>query len=198
MPTLAGDEAGVVAAVDLLELVQHPEHVLAGGHHVGRRDVGDRAHVLRELAHPAAADLLLLALAEVVGVADHAALPPAERNVHDRALPGHPGRESLDLVEVRVLMVADATLGRTTCRAVLDPIAFEHLQASVIHPDRQVYDQRSLNLPQDVAGLGVEGESVGRDVELALGDAVWAFLCHGEFAGDERHVTQLLLVAARR
>ena len=58
---LAGDEAGVAAAVDRLELVEHPEHVLRVGHDVGRRHVADRADVLRELAHPAAADRLLLA-----------------------------------------------------------------------------------------------------------------------------------------
>jgi hypothetical protein len=49
-------EAGVVAAVDRLELVEHPQHVLAGGHDVGGGDVGDGADVAGELAHTTAAD----------------------------------------------------------------------------------------------------------------------------------------------
>ena len=63
---LAGDEAGVAAAVDRLELVEHPQHVLGVGHDVRRRDVRDGPDVPGHLPHPAAADLLLLARAQVV------------------------------------------------------------------------------------------------------------------------------------
>ncbi len=60
---LAGDQPGVVAAGELLVLVEHPHHVLGVGHHVRRGHVLERADVRRHLAHPAAAQQLLLPLA---------------------------------------------------------------------------------------------------------------------------------------
>ena len=58
---LAGDEAGITAAMDLLELVEYPEHVLRVGHDVRRRHIGNRTDIPGHLPHPAAADLLLFA-----------------------------------------------------------------------------------------------------------------------------------------
>jgi hypothetical protein len=85
--------------VNHLDLVEHPEHVLGRGHDVGRRHVDMRAQVFRQLPHPAAADCFLLAHAQVVRVADDAALAAAERNVHHGALPRHPRREGANGVE---------------------------------------------------------------------------------------------------
>src|ERR1035437_1154115 len=52
---LAGDEPGKTAAVDLLKLVEHPEHVLRVGHHIRRRYIAHRTDLPRHLAHPATA-----------------------------------------------------------------------------------------------------------------------------------------------
>ena len=60
---------------------------------------------------------------ELLGVDDDAALAAAVRDADDRALPGHPHREGLDLVEADVLVVADAALGRAAAQVVLDAVA---------------------------------------------------------------------------
>ena len=52
-------------------------------------------------------------------------LPPPNGMPDDRALPGHPHGERLDLVEADVLVVADAALGRAATQVVLDAIARE-------------------------------------------------------------------------
>ncbi len=87
---LAGNEAGKPATVDLLKLVEHPEHVLRVGHHIRGRYIGHRADVPCHLAHPATADLLLLPCAEIMRIADHPTLRPTERNIHHGTLPRHP------------------------------------------------------------------------------------------------------------
>ena len=75
---------------------------------------------------------------ELLGIDDHAALATAERDADDRALPGHPHREGLDLVEGDVLVVADAALGRAAAQVVLDAVAREHPDGAVVHLDREV------------------------------------------------------------
>ncbi len=87
---LAGDEARILAAVNLLELVQHPEHVLGTGHDVRRRHVEHGPHVAGDGSHPGPTQILLFSHAEVVRIANHAALAAAQRNVHHGALPRHP------------------------------------------------------------------------------------------------------------
>jgi hypothetical protein len=165
---LAGDEAGVVPAVDRLELVEHPQHVLAGGHDVGGGHVGHGTDVPGELAHPASADLLLLALREVVGVADDAALAAAERDVHHRAFPGHPGGEGADGVERLLRVEADAALRGAAGVVVLHAEAAEDLDPSVVHAD----GNREAVLPQrpaeQLAGGRVEIQDRRHLVELRL------------------------------
>ena len=54
----------------------------------------------RDLGRVAAGQALELALADsFLGSTMHAALAAAVRDAHDRALPGHPHREGLDLVD---------------------------------------------------------------------------------------------------
>ena len=63
--------------MNLLVLIQHPQHVLRIRHHIRRRYVLQRADVIRQLPNPAATDLLLLASAQVVRITNHAALAAA-------------------------------------------------------------------------------------------------------------------------
>src|SRR5512141_173177 len=141
---LAGDEAGVFRAVDGFELVEHPEHVLGVGHDVGGGDVAEGADVLGQDPDPAAAETLLLALAEVMRVANDAALAAAERDVHDGALPGHPHRQGADRVDRLLGGEADAALAGPAGIVVLAAEAVEHADAAVVHAD----GDREMVLPQ--------------------------------------------------
>ena len=105
---------------------------------------------------------------ELLRVDDDAALAAAVRDADDRALPGHPHREGLDLVEGDVLVVADAALGRAAAEVVLDAVAGEHLDRAVVHVDREVDGQLAARLAQDPAQPWVEVEALGGQVELAL------------------------------
>ena len=82
-----------------------------------------------DLGEVAPGQALELLLAELLGVDDDAALAAAVRDADDGALPGHPHREGLDLVEGDVLVVADAALGRAAAQVVLDAVAGEDLDA---------------------------------------------------------------------
>ena len=87
-----------------------------------------------------------LALRQLLGVDDDAALAAAIGDAHDGALPGHPHREGLDLVEGDVLVVADAALGWASAEVVLDAIAREHAHRTVVHLHREVDVQLALGL----------------------------------------------------
>ena len=112
--------------------------------------------------------VLELTARQLLGVDDHAALAAAEGDAHDGALPGHPHREGLDLVDADVLVVADAALGRAATQVVLDAVALEDLDDAVVHLDREVDVQLAPGLTQDLAQAGVEVELLGGDVELLL------------------------------
>ena len=151
-----------------LELVQHPEHVLAVGHDVGRGDVLLVADVHGDLADPAAADQLLLAVAEVVRVADDAALAAAQGDVDHGRLPGHPHGQGPDGVDGLVGVEADAALAGAAGVAVLAAEALEDLVASVVHADGDEEVVLADGLPEQIPGGLVEAELLGHGVELLL------------------------------
>ncbi len=97
-------------------------------------------------------------------------LPPPYGMPDDRALPGHPHREGLDLVERDVLVVAEAALGRAAAEVVLDAIAGEDLDRPVVHVDREVDGQLAARLAQDAAHALVHPQAIGGQIELPLGD----------------------------
>ena len=112
--------------------------------------------------------VLELAPRQLLGVDDDAALAAAERDADDRALPGHPHREGLDLVDRHVLVVADAALGRAATQVVLDAIAGEDLHGAVVHLHREVDVQLAARLAQHLAQARVQVEPFGGQVELLL------------------------------
>jgi hypothetical protein len=109
---LAGDHAPqgvlVAAGAPVHVGVHHPHHGLGVGAHVRRGDVVVGADVVTQRVGEAAGDALELGLAVLAGVELDAALGAAEGDLHHGALPGHPGGERLDLVEVHLGVVADA------------------------------------------------------------------------------------------
>ena len=151
---LAGDDAAdrvaVAGADDVHVRVHHPDHRLAVGVHVGRRDVEVGADVAAERRGEAARDALELGLAVLARVELDAALAAAERDLVERALVRHPRRERLHLVEVGLVVVAHAALVRAEDVVVLDAVALEHLDTCRCHADREVDDQLVLGLAEDL------------------------------------------------
>ena len=80
------------------------------GADVGSRDVLLRSDLVDDLAGEAAGHALELGPRQLLRIADDPALGAAERDAHQCALPGHPHRESLDLVQRDVRVVADPAL----------------------------------------------------------------------------------------
>jgi len=123
---------------------------------------------------------------QLLGVDDHAALAAAVRDGDDCALPGHPHRERLDLVEAHVLVIPDAALGRAAAQVVLNPEAGEDLDAAIVHVDGEMDRQLAARLTQDAAQARVELEAVGGEIELLLRDMPGVdvrsnlLCCHGE------------------
>ena len=166
---LAGDHAGHRVADVHRVGVHDPGHRLAVRVHVRRGDVPLGPDDDADLGRVAAGQALELAQRELLGIDDDAALGAAVGDVDDRALPGHPHRQGLDLVEGHALVVADAALGRAAAQVVLDAIAGEDLDAAVVHLHREVDDQLAPRLAQDPAQAGIEVQPLGRQVELLLG-----------------------------
>src|SRR2546422_158459 len=90
---------------------------------LSRRAATLRADDDADLGGIPAGHVLQLAHRHLLGIADHAALAAAVRDVGRGALPGHPGRQRLDLVEGDAGVIADAALGGTARQVVLHPVA---------------------------------------------------------------------------
>src|SRR4030095_10524337 len=120
---LAGDDARDRVALVHGVGVDEPGHDLGVRVDVRRRDVLLGADKDLDLGEEPAAEALELLLRPPLRVDDDAALAAAVRDAHDRALPGHPHREGLDLVERDVLVVANAALGPAAAAGVRDAIA---------------------------------------------------------------------------
>ena len=107
--------------------VHEPGHDLRGRVDVRRGNVALGPDQDLDLSEEAPAQVLELTARQLLGIDDDAALAAAVGNADDCALPGHPHRECLDLVDAHVLVVADAALGWAAAQVVLDAIALEHL-----------------------------------------------------------------------
>src|SRR5207342_758976 len=135
---LAGDDArdGVP---DVHRVGVHdPGHRLGVRVHVRGGDVPLRPDDDADLGRVTPGQALELLVGQLLRVDDDATLATAVRDADDCALPGHPHREGLDLVEGHVLVVADAALGWSPAEVVLDAVAGEDLDAAVIHLHREV------------------------------------------------------------
>ena len=148
---LAGHRRGDRVAGLHRERVHDPRHDLGGRVHVRRRDVRLRSHQHADLGGEPPGQALELTVAQRRGVDGDTALGAAVGEVRERALPCHPHRERLDLVDVGRRMEPETTLGRTASHVVLDAVSLEHADAAVVHLHRETHDQLPSNLTQNSA-----------------------------------------------
>jgi hypothetical protein len=151
---------GVVGVVD-------PGHGLLVGVEVGRRDVRVGADVVAQFVHEAAGDAPELGLAEALGIAHHPAFGAAERHLHQRALPGHEGRQGGDLMLRHLGVIADAALAGPEHVVVQHPVALEGADRAVLHLDRKAHADGALGRLEKLDQAALETGQVGpRPAEL--------------------------------
>ena len=163
---LAGDDAEDGMALVHRVGVEDPRHHARVGADVGSRDVLLGADLVDDLARVAARQALELTARELLRVADDAALGAAEGQAHQRALPGHPHRERLDLVARDRRVVADPALRRAAGDVVGDAVAAEDAHRAVVHRHRDRDLDRLLALLEDVDQVGVDRERLPDAAQL--------------------------------
>ena len=163
---LAGDDPGVVVTPHGLILVHHPGHYLGGGVDVRGRDIDIHAQGGAHGPDIGPGEALLLGLGELLGVAGDPALAAAQRDIHHRALPGHPGGQGPDRVDGLVRMPAQPALGRSPGLVVLNPVGLENLDPAVVHPDRKGYLELLHGPPQKLVGGRIQTQPLGGVVQL--------------------------------
>jgi hypothetical protein len=72
-------------------------------------------------------------------------------------------------------MVTDSSFARTPRRAVLDPIPFEPLDTTIVHPNRKTYLQNSLWVLDHISNVAVQFQSIRREIKILHGGVVRRF-----------------------
>src|SRR4051812_35800967 len=157
-------------SAQLAVFVHHPAHDLRRGVDVGRRDIALGTHDPRDGVDVGAREAFELALGELFRVADDAALAAAERKIHHRRLPRHPGGERAHGIDRLVGVKANAALRRTARVVVLHAESLEQLHVAVVHSHRERHVELADRLAQHGAKPRIELEDVGSGIELMLGD----------------------------
>src|SRR5699024_8592810 len=140
----SSDDSWVHFADASIVCVEHPRHGLLIGVDVGSCDVTIYAHDREDLVHVPARESFELCLGVVSWVDTDRTFSAAVGDTDDRGFDGHPRGERHDLREVDVLVVTYAALCRATREAVLYAEAFKVLDASVVHFDRDAYNERAF------------------------------------------------------
>jgi hypothetical protein len=145
--------------------VHDPRHHPLVGVHVRGRHVGVGTQGLDDGRGIASGDPLQLAVGELEGITHDAALGTAERDVHHRALPSHPGGERRHLVQRHRHVEADPALRGTTRGVVQHAVAGVHVHLAVVAYHRHRHDDLLLGTAQHLVQAGIEAEPLGRVVE---------------------------------
>ena len=156
--------------------VHHPGHRLAVGVHVWCRDVGLWPDDHGDLRRESSCQALKLALRQLLRINGHAALTAAIREIHYGALPRHPHREGLHLIDVHILVEPNPALGWSSTKVVLNAMPFEDAGSAVIHADWEVHGELSSWFAQDCRDAGIKAEPLCSQIKLLLCDCPSALL----------------------
>ena len=144
--------------MDLAVFVHDPGHGLGVGAQIGGGDVAIGAQDVLNVLGIAPGNRIKLPFAERQGIQLDATLGAPEWQVEQRGLPGHQHGQSADFVLVGHGVVAKAALVGAAGAVVLDAVAVEHLDAPVVHADRQRHPHVSPGLLQHAAGPGIQAQ----------------------------------------
>ncbi len=151
------------------ERVEDPRHRRGVRADVRRRDVFLGPDLVDDLRGEATRHALELAARHRLRIAHDAALGAAEGQAHQRALPRHPHRERLHLVERDVRVVADAALRRAARDVVRDAPPREGAHRAVVHRRRDRDLDRLLALAENGDQVVVDAEGRRRRSGAAAG-----------------------------
>ena len=145
--------------------IHHPRHDLFVGIDVRGRNIFFWSDEFNQFGSIAPRHALDFAHRHLVGIANYAALRPAERDVDYGALPGHPTGQGAHFIERDIRRVADAAFCRAARNGVLDTKSGKHLQVPVIHLDRDVNREFTVGITQNPPQSVVEIEFLGGQIE---------------------------------
>ena len=145
--------------------VHDPGHGLLVGAEVGRGNVALRTEPFDQFGGIAPRDALQFAVREFGGIANHAALGAAERNIDHSAFPGHPAGQRAHFIERHVRSESNASLARPSHDGMMHAIADEHFQVAVIQHHRDVDRDFAVGITQDSIQALVEVELLGSRFE---------------------------------
>ncbi len=154
---------------------------------IGGGDVAVGTDDVHDLGSVAARDSFQLAIGEHVGIADDAAFSAAEGDVDHGAFPGHPSGQGADFVNCDVGGETDAAFGGAAHHRVLDAVAGENFQASIVELHGNVDGEFERGGTENLAETVIEGEAFGGLVEARFSgepgvnfvvDGVWGFENH--------------------
>ena len=145
--------------------IHDPRHHAFVRVHVRRGHVGIRTKRRNDPSGIATGQSLQLADAHFQRVTDNAALCAAEREIHDRTLPGHPRGERLHLVQGDVHVETDAALGGTAGRVVQHANPGIDLDLAVVEQNGYRDDDLLLGMPKDLVQPGFQVEQFSGSIE---------------------------------
>ncbi len=152
-----------------------------------------RADQRENCAGVAARHALQFAQRHVLRIAGYSALGAAEGNVDHRALPRHPGGQRLYLVESHLRVVADAALGGSAHRAVLNAISLKAMNVPVIHAHRHSHGQNPFGILDHLPNIVAEPHCVSGSIKVLQRNVIGVGCnCHSE------HIFLLLTYSVRR
>src|SRR5262249_42759459 len=85
--------------------------------------------------------------------------------VYDRTLPGHPCRQSSNLVDVYVRRVTNAALGWTSRKIVLHSEALENLNSTRIHSSWDIDLELAVRNPHHRVEIRIEIQQLCRSIK---------------------------------
>lgn len=174
------DRGNEVAGVSRVG-IGHPRHGLLVSSHVRCHDVGIGADEWNHLHGKSAGEPFEFACGHAARIASDAAFAATERQVHQRAFPGHPHGEGGDFSEIHGRVVTQAALDWTARQVVLDPVAEEHFSAAIIAVDRHGDSDPAFR------PFAAFTQILGKIEKL--GDLVKLFRCHRKHRIPQKIIT---------
>ena len=167
---LAGHNGGNGVSDLLAVSIHHPGHRSFVCSQIGGRDVLVGPDHIDDLGRVSSGESLQLVAGKFGRVDANAPLGAAVGKLHESALPRHPHGQRRHFAQIDVLVITNATFGRSHGEQMLDAVAKHRFNLLiVVTPKRIRYDKRSLGEQQTLPQVVVQAHDLSRFEELLLG-----------------------------